>query len=300
MKHIFIINPHAGAGLKNDYNLIKENILKFSSEYDIEVFITKKEKDATNIVKKYLNKHSTDTVRFYSCGGDGTLNEVINGIIGYDNASVSVYPCGSGNDFVKSIGKVDDYLDVKSLLNAENKKIDVLVVNDDTYCINVCNCGFDAIAAKHANFLKNKGKKNSYTRGVIKALFCGMKNKITFEIDGEVINSDGNLLLSTVANGNYYGGKYKCAPNAKIDDGKIDACIVRPVSIFTLIKLIKLYELGGHIGNPKFEKILKYKQCESVRLYSNEEFVMSVDGEIISSKEFKVKILKNAINFGIL
>ena len=298
MKHVFIINPHAG--LHTDSDLIKENVLKFSNEFDIEVFITKHEKDATKIVKNYLSTFGDNEVRFYACGGDGTLNEVINGIVNHKNASASVYPCGSGNDFVKSIGKTEDYLNLEKLLTAENKKIDVLLINDSFYCINVCNSGFDAMAARRANELKNQGKHNSYTRGVIKALFKGMKNKITFEVDGEILNKDGKLLLCTVANAMYYGGKYKCAPSALINDGMIDACLVHTTNVITLLKLIKQYELGNHLNNPKFKNLVEYKRCESVKLTSDKEFDMSVDGEIISSKEFFVKILKNAINFGII
>lgn len=297
MKHVFIINPHAG--LNTDTDLIKEAILKYSSDYDIEIYITNYEKDATEIVKSYLAKNNGD-VRFYACGGDGTLNEVVNGVVGYKNASVSVFPCGSGNDFVKTIGNNKDYLNVEKLLNAKNKKIDVLLINDYIYCVNVCNSGFDAMAAKTANEIKNQGKRNSYTRGVIKALFTSMKNKITFEVDGEVINKDGKLLLCTVANAKYYGGKYKCAPNALIDDGMMDACLIHTTNVFTFLKLIKLYERGDHLINPKFKKLVEYKRCKTVKLTSSKEFYMSVDGEIISSKEFSIKILQNAINFGII
>ena len=296
MKHIFIINPHAGE--HNSYEPTVNALKPFMESYDIEIHKTGHQKDATEFIKEYLQSHSTEEVRFYSAGGDGTLNEVVNGVMGFKNASISVYPSGSGNDFVKSLPTPLGYLDFEKLLNAENKKIDVLSINDELYCVNVCNFGFDAIVAQTANELKLKGKKNAYTKGIIKALFNGMKNNITVEVDGKVLNPQGKMLLANAANGAYYGGKYKCAPNYVLDDGLIEVCLVNPVSVPTFLKLVKQYELGKHLTDERFKKYVVYTRGKTVKMHSNKPFVVSIDGEIITGTDFTVKILEKSLNFG--
>ncbi len=297
MRHIFIINPHAGE--HNAYEPTINALKPFMDKFDIEIHKTGHQKDATEFIKDYLKSHPTsEEVRFYSAGGDGTLNEVVNGVMGFENASISVYPSGSGNDFVKSLPNPLNYLDFEKLLNAKNKKIDVLLINNDLYCVNVCNFGFDAIVAKTANNLKKQGKKNAYTKGIVKALFNGMKNEITVEVDGKVLNPTGKLLLANGANGAYYGGKYKCAPNYVLDDGLIEVCLVKPVSVFTFLKLVKKYSLGEHLTDKRFEKYITYLRGKSIKMYSKNPFVVSIDGEIIAGTEFTVEILEKSLNFG--
>ena len=240
MKHVFVINPVAG--FENSFNVLSKNLQKYKDLYDITVYVTSSIKDATQFSKEFATSHSDSEIRFYSCGGDGTLGEVVNGIAGLNNASITCYPCGSGNDFVKSVGGKERFLDLEKLFHAKNHLVDLIKVNG-VYSLNVINVGLEAHVCKVANSLKGKSK-NPYTRGIVDALFKGMKHDVFVEVDGKVINPSGKLLLSTFANGGYAGGKYNCAPNYKIDDGLIEVCLVKPVSVFTLIRLIKAYEKG--------------------------------------------------------
>ena len=295
MKHVFIINPVAG--FENSFNTLSKNLQKYKNDYDITLYVTSSVKDATEFSREFALSHKEDEIRFYSCGGDGTLNEVVNGIVGIKNASVTCYPCGSGNDFIKSVGGKEKFLDLEKLFNAKNRLVDVIKVNN-AYSLNVINLGLEAHVCKVANSLKGK-TKNPYTRGIIDALFRGMKHSVWVEVDGKIINPDGKLLLSSFANGGYAGGKYNCAPNYKIDDGLMEICLVKPVSIFTLLRLIKKYEKGLHLQDKRFDKIVTYKQSNSVRLYSSNEFDLCVDGEIYTDKEFILQVIENAINFAI-
>ena len=297
MKHVFIINPKAGK--KDNYNFICSLLENYKNDYDIEIHQTTRELDATEFTKQYLKNYSSE-VRFYACGGDGTLNEVVNGVVGYDNASVTLFPCGSGNDFVKSIGDINNFNNIDKILNAENKEIDVIKINDK-YSINVVNFGFEAYVCKIANKLKKKRTQNSYTLGIVAALFKAMKNDITVEVEGEVINQSGKLLLGSFANGGFAGGKYNCAPKYVVDDGLMEVLVVKPTNIFNLISLIKVYEKGKHL-NPeeaKIAKLISYRRGKKAKLYSNKEFDVCIDGEIISGTEFEVEILERKIKFGI-
>ena len=296
MKHVFIINPVAG--FENSFLALSNKLKAFKNKYDINVYVTSSIKDATEFTHDFCATHKGEDIRFYSCGGDGTLGEVVNGIAEMENTSVTCFPCGSGNDFVKSVGGKDRFLDLESLFNAENKKIDLISINGEVYSLNVINAGFEAKVCKVANSLRGKSKK-PYLRGIISALFKGMKNKIFVEVDGEILNEDGTLLLSTFANGGFVGGKYNCAPKFVLDDGLMEVCLVKPVSIFTFLKLIKKYERGEHLDSPKFRKLVKYKRAKCVRLYSDNEFDLCVDGEMLFGREFKLEVNKKALNFAI-
>ena len=295
MKHVFIINPKAGK--KNSYNKIYNILSKYMANFDIEIYQTLAEYDATTFVKNYLNSYN-DEVRFYACGGDGTLNEVVNGIIGYPNASVSLFPCGSGNDFVKSVGNINDFNDVEKLLNCKNKEIDVIKIND-LYSINVTNFGFEAYVCKIANKLKKNRTQNTYSLGIIVALFKAITNEITVEVDGEILNKSGKLLICTLANGAYVGGKYKCAPRYVIDDGLLEICLIKPTNVFNLISLIGVYKKGEHLENKRIKKLITYTRANKVKVYSNKKFDVCIDGEIVQGTEFDVEILHKAIKFGI-
>jgi diacylglycerol kinase (ATP) len=90
MKHIFIANPAAGP--KSSVTLIREETARLADRYDVSVYETQGVGDATRFIKEYCEAHPEEEVRFYACGGDGTLNEVVNGAARYVHASVSCYP----------------------------------------------------------------------------------------------------------------------------------------------------------------------------------------------------------------
>ena len=102
MKHIFIINPTAGKqdSRQRIYDMAKE--LREKHELDVQCILTKKQGHATEIARKLCKEGGE--LRFYACGGDGTANEVANGILGFDNAAMTMVPVGTGNDLLKNFG----------------------------------------------------------------------------------------------------------------------------------------------------------------------------------------------------
>ncbi len=298
MKYFFIINPSSGSNKNKDHLLDEITELK-KQGYDVLYHFTKPEINSTrDYIKDYLTLHKdNEEIRFIACGGDGTICEVANGIVGFENASMTAYPCGTGNDFVKSVGGIEKYQNVKNLINAKNTKIDLIKIND-FYSINVANFGFDADVAKHS--LDFKGKvKNPYTAAIFKSLFTSTSNDIKVEVDGELINNGKKMLLGNLANAGYEGGKYFCAPNYAIDDGLIEFFYVKKISIFKLVSLVKCFEKGKHLTNPKLKNIICYKRAKKVKVYSNKDFTLCFDGELITGKEFTVEICPKLINFAI-
>ena len=136
MKHVFLINPVAG--YENSVKKLTAAIEQHRDNYDIFIHVTTGKGEACNFTHEYIVNHPNEEIRFYSCGGDGTLGEVVNGIVGLENASVTCYPCGSGNDFVKSVGGRDRFLNLEKLFNAKNTKVDLIKVNN-VYSLNVVN-----------------------------------------------------------------------------------------------------------------------------------------------------------------
>lgn len=299
MKYVFIINPVAGNG--GGQQAVSEAIAKSPRKDDCEIYETKAIDDATVFVKSYIEKHPDEEVRFIACGGDGTLNEVVNGAAGCEHASVTCYACGSGNDFVKVYGSEDRFRDIEKLLDAPAKKIDLLKV-DGRYSDNVTNFGFDTTVAITINKEREKtghGKKSAYTKGIITALIKSMKNTCTVIADGETLNPSGKALLCTLANGQYVGGSFKCAPRAKVDDGLIEVCMIRPISRLRFVKILGPYTNGEHLDREDMKDIVIYKQAKKVEVIAKPGFAYSLDGEIIYSDHFTVEIAPNALNFAV-
>lgn len=299
MKHIFVVNPAAG---KSDSTAEIEGVLKsLTEQIDYEVYTTTTPCDATAYVRSKCEEYKNEEeIRFYACGGDGTLNEVASGVIGSKNASVTVYPCGSGNDYVKYYGSAERFSDISELIKAKSVKVDMMKVNDK-YCVNVCNFGFDTMVVKAMEKVKRKpviGGKHSYTVGVATALCVAMKNKCKVYVNDEKLN-DKDILLCTVANGKYVGGSFKCAPRSNNDDGLLDICLVKPISRFTFLALIGLYTEGKHLDAPKFSDVIIYRRAKKVTVDAPDGFCVTVDGELIYSNHFDIEVMPSAISFAV-
>ncbi|MBQ6065259.1 MAG: diacylglycerol kinase family lipid kinase [Clostridia bacterium] len=299
MKYIFIANPHAGD--TDRVQLIRSAIEGLPEKDDCEIYPTKAPRDATAYVKQWCEEHPGEEVRFIACGGDGTVNEVFTGAVGHENVSVTCYPCGSGNDFVKAFGGADKFLSIPALLRAPTQPLDLLKVGD-RYSDNVVNFGFDTTVAITINEERAKtghGNKNAYTKGVVKALLTAMKNTFTVKADGETLNPDGKALLCTVANGQYVGGSFQCAPRAKTDDGLIEVCLIKPISRLRFIKILKPYTNGEHLDRDDMKDIVVYRQAKKVEVDAPAGFAYSLDGEIIYESHFTVEIAPAAISFAV-
>lgn len=301
MRHIFVMNSYAGKGKLAES--LETELKAYADTIAYEVYHTTAPGDATRFVRAYCAEHAEEPVRFYACGGDGTLQEVANGIVEFPHASMSAYPCGSGDDFVKYYGGRDRFLDLPSLLEAEEKQIDLIHIDDTHHAINACHFGFDSAVAVNMNKIRHKkiiGGKRAYPVSVAKALLSGMVTRCTVTVDGEMLNPSGELLLCTVANGQYVGGSYRCAPLSENDDGWLEVCLVRPLSRLTFVSLMSAYKEGRHLTDPRFEKYITYRRGKCVEISSPEpDFACSLDGEIIYGQQICATVMEKAIRFAV-
>lgn len=296
MKHIFIINPSAGP--KNSKEIVEAALAKVTTEENIEVYTTKCPGDATAYVKRICSQ-SDEHIRFYACGGDGTLNEVVNGAADFSNAAVGCFPCGSGNDFVKCYGGVNGFLNIDDQINGTEQDLDLILVNGK-YCVNVCNFGFDANVLVYMESLKNKlffRGKLAYIAGILKAFTKSMRSSCKVVVDGEQI-SDGEMLLCTIANGEYIGSSFRCAPKAVLDDGLLEFCYVKTMSRLRFISMIGSYVNGEHLDNPKYADIIIYRRCKKIEVIAqNDDFPYALDGEVIKDKQFAAEVVTRKLKF---
>lgn len=296
MKHIFIVNTVAGK--ESCLDLVKEGIAQCKNDIDYEIYAPDSPDDSINFIKSYLENHSDEEVRFYACGGDGTINKVATGIVGFPNASMAALPFGTGNDYVKYYGSAEKFKDVCSVIHGEEKIVDIMKVNEK-YALNSTHFGLDSVVAKAMNKLRRNvlfGKKRAYPFAIIWAFLTGMHNKCIVYADGEQLNSS-DILLCTVSNGKYVGGSYFNAPNSLNDDGLLEVCLVKPVPRWKFIGLIKYYVAGTHIDNPKFKDIVVYRQAKKVRIEGPEGFCVSIDGEIYENQHIEIENLEKKIRF---
>ena len=281
MKTIHILNPAAGQGKALGYRELENS------------YVTKAPGDASDFVRETLENTSED-INFAVYGGDGTVNEVVTGIMdsGSDKAYMSVVPVGTGNDLVRSIK--DD-----GIIN-----IDVLTV-DNRYAVNAVNTGFDLEVVEKAAEYKKKPLISgtlAYVLGVVSVLFSKFGKKVHIDyVDKNGMNGefDGECLLAVAANGAYYGGGFKASPAADVTDGCIDLMIIKKISRLKFISLVADYKQGKHInaatGEPfeKFKDIVFFKKCKSVVIGGIEK--ICADGEVFPASTVRIGVIHRAL-----
>lgn len=324
MKHIFIINPAAGKGKAEKIFLpqIIETAKRMGIDYEIHRTIAPG--DARHFVSGRCEARKThqgaeaDAVRFYACGGDGTLNEVVNGAYSYQNAEIAMIPAGTGNDFPRNFGHLKYFENIELQILGEAKAIDIIRYeersanrseanageNQDAavrYGINMFNMGFDCNVADKAAEIKNHpfvGGSLAYGVGV--GVVLGKKEGVNLEIkfdDGE--NHNGYIMLMAIGNGCFYGGGFKGTPRASVDDGLIDVSIIENISRRTLLSLLGKYRKGTHLEDPSTARIITYRKCRSLTIKPPDTVKVCIDGEISIVGEGTFEIVSKGIKFSV-
>ena len=282
MKHYFIINPAAGKGQKSLEYIGKIKQYISAHNLDAEVYETKAFRDGQRFVESIAKKG--EPVRFYACGGDGTLYEVVNGCYKYDNCEVACIPLGSGNDFVRLFGATQD---LDEHVNGVPTKLD-LIFTEDKVAINQCSMGLDAeICAKQASFKKLPLVTGSFAYD-LSCLYCiagKVKGEFKVTVDDKVY--EDTFLFCYIGNSKWYGGGYKAGPLAEPDDGLLDVVMVKyEGSRAKLLPLIGKYKAGEHLD----WDITTFVRGKKIKIESKKEAAVNVDGECkyVSHREFEI------------
>ena len=293
MKHIFILNPVAGNGYA-EKNLLQPIIsfLKTTDlDYEIHRSLNKEE------IGTYVRQRASagEAVRFYAIGGDGTLCDVVNGAMGFENAEVGVIPCGTGNDFVRNFTGRENFLDISKQLSGKAVPIDVIKYND-TYSVNMLNIGADCEVVARAGQIKSRSGSWSYIRGALEILPKGPRYHVAYSAEGGEEKED-DLLLIAIANGHFCGGGFKSSPEASLTDGNLDILLAKPVTGLKLMKLLAKYRMGTHLADPSAKDIITHIKTKSFKLRAIDKVNISVDGEVSPFTEAEISVVPGAINF---
>lgn len=272
MKYVFIINPASG---KTDYDKIKENIIKTLENEEYEIYETKAPKEATEIASRFKNEENTVV---YSVGGDGTLNEVVNGIA-EGKCKLGIIPTGSGNDFYRTLKEAQ----------TENVRLDLGKVNG-RYFINIASVGMDAETCNNANKIKSKIKlQSSYYLALIHTFLTFKSKSLKLKIDKNVYA--GDYIIAAICNGKYYGGGFKIAPVASFDDNQFDIYLVSKAGKLKLIKILLALLKSEH---EKYNEVRKYTG-KNITITSENNLIVNIDGEITISKNIEIEMIEDAL-----
>ena len=295
MKHVFIINPTAGKTDSRQKIYDMAEALRTKHDLDVQCILTKKQGHATEIAQRLCD--SGEELRFYACGGDGTANEVANGIIGYDNAAMTVIPVGTGNDFLKNFGgDMDKFRDAENLWNGPQFPMDAIDVNGRVALTIACS-GIDARVARDVHKYSESpildGKSSYIASLLVNFLFKGIGSHWTVELDGETIEDDFSLV--SVCNGRYYGGGFMPVAEARMDDGVLNTLVVKKVSRGAFIKFVGPYSKGQYY---KFPHVARCVAPKVVRIRSEKpDIVTCLDGECITSDDVTIRLSDKRLNF---
>ena len=292
MKHLFIINPAAGS--RNQTESYRKKIAEACEarglEYSIEV------SGAPGQCRKIARRaaESGAEYRIYSCGGDGTMNEIVGGVAGYDNVAVTMFAGGSGNDFIRIFDEPEAFRDLNRLLDAEEVTFDLIRVNDD-YSLNICSVGLDArIGTDVANYkrLPLLSGFRAYAASTVVNVLRGISEHYVVQINGEEI--DGKKTLICVCNGRFYGGGFNPVPDADPTDGKLEVLVIEAVNILQVAKVIGKYKNGQYKQLPQ---LVRHFSADRLKIICDKPTPINLDGELRVAKEVEICLAEEKIRF---
>ncbi|MFC2013566.1 diacylglycerol/lipid kinase family protein [Chloroflexota bacterium] len=293
-----IVNPKAGASSTHRRwsrisQLLKRVGLSFDYEYT----------EGVGHAIELARVAASDGYRYLvAVGGDGTVNEVANGILSSTNSTntaLGIVSTGTGSDFVRSVGIPRDYTSACSFLTSSRRLlIDVGVVEYQShgqtlrrFFINAVGVGFDAAVVEATERLpKYFGGTIPYLGGLMRTL-VGYRNKsVVLSIGGRV--ESRRILNVVVANGCYFGGGMRVAPEAELNDKLLDVVVVDDIGKFELLKALPMVYKGTHGTHPK----VSMEKAENITVESSERVLVHADGELLGEGPASFGIMPAALS----
>ncbi|MBR2134190.1 MAG: YegS/Rv2252/BmrU family lipid kinase [Eubacterium sp.] len=318
MKFVFIVNPIAGNDDKaRIFARIKSTFRQIDDEMIIEE--TKCQGDAKRIALEYSQQYGGNCI-IVSCGGDGTVHEIANGLAGSDTPML-ILPLGTGNDFAKKVYGTKK-INVENVIKAfgfyngkikyDIKPIDLIDYNGEK-CINVMSFGLDTLVETIGKKLADKAPflgHNAYNLGIVPVIMKPLHYSISYDINcidkktGENFNykSDNkDYALFAICNASYYGGGFMPAPDAVLDDGKLDFVLVKGLSLAKALPLISKYS-EGKVNSDAFPDVIEDGYAVSGRVWMEDgsPLLGNCDGENFDYSEVNFKVENKALKLCVI
>ncbi len=285
MKKLFVlVNPISGKHKSHKALALLKKSLQ-TNQISHEIFQTEEDKNGWKTVQSELDASFTDLIIL---GGDGTINEAINGL--KFDIPVGIIPCGSGNDYVKCLdlgANLDEQ--INSAIFGKPTHVDVGVCNGRKF-LNGVGIGFDGQIVfdlvNQKTWIKGAMK---YYYHVLKILSSYRAKPFSFQVDGQTHSK--NLILLCIAKGTTFGGAFRLVPDAKLDDGKLHICEIgdlKPVKRF-----LNIGRLGK--GSHTVLKEVEVLSAEKIFIKSQPQLHAHIDGEYFGNPPFEINILSKAL-----
>ena len=299
MIRLIIANPYAGNKRGSKYakttEKVFDNLKKEGNCQNDNIFIELTEYigHATEIVLEYSIMFRHDTVIVYCIGGDGTVSEVATAINGKANMSMVVIPKGTGNDFSKAINTYSSIRKlVKTSLTKTPEKVDCIEVKNKVVT-NMINTGIDAAIVANLRYFRKIpfiSVKMKYKLSILYTIFIPKIYNMKIRVDDKIYK--GKYTLVAIGNNKYCGGGVNILPDANIQDGMLDVCIVKNTTLLQKIMYLPKITKGKH-ENLAIVKILRGK---NISVVSNKKLPVSFDGEVQYIKGFRAKVSEKSLN----
>lgn len=292
MTHLFIINPAAGSRdrTKQYSQSITQACAARGLAYRMEVSSAPGE--CRRIARQAAE--TGEEYRIYACGGDGTLNEVVSGVAGFDNVSVTVFSGGSGNDFTKLFSEPKAFFDLERLLDSEEATFDLIRCNDD-YALNICSVGLDARIGTDVSNYKRIPLLSGFRAYAVSTLVnvCrGIAEHYVVEVNGQTI--DGEQTLICACNGRYYGGGFNPVPEADPADGLLDVLLITKVSRLKVAQVIGKFKDGRY---RELSDLVRHIKTDRLVIRCDRPTPINLDGELRVSDTVEIRLAQEKIRF---
>ena len=287
----FILNPVAGGGLAEKYQDILNAKIE-TYQLDAEIVLTEHKGHATEIAAEFAENGFNHII---AVGGDGTLNEIVRGIVDKENITLGIIAAGTGNDFIQILGFEGEFKDKDWKIFFEKKtiKMDIGKCNDN-YFLNGMGLGFDAqVAAENYTEDGNvkEGNSSKYLWHILKTLLFYKEHEMI-----TLSNSDrqkSKCFINTIANGRRFAGQYFLTPKALANDGMLDICMIKELSFLQRIGIFLKVPKGEHLNNPN----VNYYQTDKLVIEFDKDVPHHLDGELFFASQFEVTIIPEKLNF---
>ena len=292
MKHLFIINPAAGS--RDQSERYSKTIRKICDArgLDYRIAISSAPGNCTQLAREAAE--TGEEYRIYSCGGDGTLNEVVAGVAGFPNVAVTMYAGGSGNDFVRIFNETEPFRDLERLLDAEEATFDLIRCNDDV-SLNICSVGLDArIGNDVANYKRIPllSGFRAYAVSAVINTIRGVHEHYVVHINGQTV--DANQTLICACNGRFYGGGFNPVPEADPTDGMLEVLLVTKVSRLKVLEVVGKYKKGLYARYPE---LIRHFRTDRVVIECDAPTNINLDGELRTAKTVDIRIAEEKLRF---